>query len=63
MLKKQTTSSGGLRRPKNSQTPHQMAFYVFQYKYNFHVDTNLLCVEILISIPNPINIDMIAVPP
>ena len=41
-----------------------MAIYVFfLYEKPHHVDTSRLCVEMLIKMPKPMNIDNIAVPP
>jgi len=51
-------------RPKTPKNPPQMAIYkIGQSGNNHYVDTNCLCVEIDINIPNPTSIDRIAVPP
>lgn len=49
---------------KMPENPHQMAIYVFKYPQPpHHVDTNRLCVDIDIKMPNPTIIVKIAVPP
>ena len=54
---------GAPPRQQMLQAPRQMAIYVFICENKHQVDTSRLCVEMLINIPNPMNIDKIAVPP
>jgi hypothetical protein len=64
MMKFVDSSTGAPRRPKTNEKPRQMAIYVIKCGENHNqVDTNCLCVEMLIRMPKPMNIDMIAVPP
>ena len=57
------SSTGAPPRPKMPQNPCQMAIYVHPHWEKHHVDTSRLCVEMLINMPKPMNIDNIAVPP
>ena len=57
-------STGAPPGPKMPEEPHQMAFYIIGCGENpYHVDTNRLCVDIDIKIPNPTIIVRMAVPP
>ena len=51
-------------RPKMPENLHQLAFYEIESSKKHHyVDTNCLCVDTDINMPNPTSIDRMAVPP